>query len=104
MNPTVEIIPTVDGSEIRRFHQFMQVRYPSIHRVDDTSKRWLVMGFLNHQQYVTPTWHILDLDDRLIPEQPLWVDRGILHVGPTKRLAGDLRVAMDWVAEMIQFD
>ena len=71
MNPTVEIIPTVDGSEIRRFHQFMQVRYPSIHRVDDTSKRWLVMGFLNHQQYVTPTWHILDLDDRLIPEQPL---------------------------------
>ena len=30
------------------------------------------------------TWHILG--DRLIPEQPLWVDRGILHVGPTKSL------------------
>ena len=26
------------------------------------------------------------IGDRLIPEQPLWVDRGILHVGPTKSL------------------
>ena len=30
------------------------------------------------------TWHILG--DRLIPEQLLWVDRGILHVGPTNSL------------------
>ena len=41
------------------------------------------------------TLHILG--DRLIPEQLLWVDRGILHVGPTKSLTfspGDPRVAM----------
>ncbi len=30
------------------------------------------------------TWHILG--DRLIPKQLLWVDRGILHVSPTKSL------------------
>ena len=36
------------------------------------------------------------LGDRLIPKQPLWVDRGILHVGPTKSLTfspGDLSFA-----------
>ena len=32
----------------------------------------------------TYAWHILG--DRLIPEQPLWVDRGILHVGSIKSL------------------
>ncbi len=38
------------------------------------------------------------IGDRLIPEQLLWVDRGILHVGPTKSLTfspGDLRVTME---------
>ena len=43
----------------------------------------------------TFTWHILG--DRLIRETLLWVDRGILHVGPTKSLTfspGDLSVVM----------
>ena len=40
------------------------------------------------------SWHILG--DRLIPGQLLWVDRGLLHVGPTKvePLARELNVAM----------
>ena len=48
------------------------------------------------------SWHILG--DRLSPEQLLWVDRGILHVGPTKSLTfspGDLRVAMYWLKKIL---
>ena len=38
----------------------------------------------DHNLYIY-IWHILG--DRLIPEQPLWVEfSGILHVGPTKSL------------------
>ena len=50
------------------------------------SNRWFLgwdifMGdFFVHMD----SWHILG--DRLIPEQPLWVDRVILHVGPAKSL------------------
>ena len=47
----------------------------------------MLKSMVNHLN----TSHILG--DRLIPEQLLWVDRGILHVGPTKSLTfspGDL--------------
>ena len=32
-------------------HQLSLVVYPIIYKVSKTSKRWLGMGFLNHQQY-----------------------------------------------------
>ena len=42
---------TVDGSEIRLYNQLrLVVEIPLFYRVWDTSKRWLVLGFLNHQQ------------------------------------------------------
>ncbi len=44
---------------------------------------FFVNVFINITQHIT--WHILG--DRLIPEQLLWVDRGVLHVGPAKSLA-----------------
>ena len=53
------------------------------------------MGYILQTVVFAMTWHILG--DRLIPEQLLCVDRGILHLVPTKSLTfspGDLRVAM----------
>ncbi len=49
------------------------------------------------------------IGDRLIPERSLlWVDRGILHVGPTKSLTFSpgfsLKVAMgEWSAKSVVF-
>ena len=55
------------------------------HSMSDQDWNNRISGTINQR-----SWHILG--DRLIPEQPLCVDRGILRMWAPRLLAGDLRL------------
>ena len=90
-----------------RFQAGNQKSLPSLPVVDRYHQMGPILGGIKQCKFMVIlmdfpynsalfTWHILG--DRLIPEQLLCVDRGILHVGPTKSLTFSpgfsLRVAM----------
>ena len=59
--------------EIRRENQLRLVIYPIIYRVLYISKRWLALGFLNHQQNFAYHCWIAVLPMSKITNQPGWL-------------------------------